>query len=99
MRYRDRPAEGHVQPAATEQVTRYRYDPLGRRIDKADAFGHIRFLYDGDLLTGELRGSRLSEYLYEPGSFVPLAKLESEWKGDGAEKSGPKLLHAAYFIE
>ncbi|SFD47261.1 RHS repeat-associated core domain-containing protein [Paracidovorax konjaci] len=40
-----------------------------------------------------------SEYLYEPGSFVPLAKLESEWKGDGAEKSGPNPLHAADFIE
>ncbi|AVT13386.1 hypothetical protein C8235_11195 [Paracidovorax avenae] len=95
VRYRDRPAEGKEQPAATEQVTRYRYDPLGRRIDKADAFGRTAFLYDGDLLAGELRGSRLSEYLYEPDSFVPLAKLESEWKGK--EPARPKDFATYYY--
>nr|WP_312371558.1 hypothetical protein [Delftia acidovorans] len=51
---------------------------MGRRIDKKDAFGRTTFLYGGDLLAGEIRGSRLSEYLYEPDSFAPLAKLESE---------------------
>ncbi|AVT06835.1 hypothetical protein C7Y68_15350 [Paracidovorax avenae] len=88
VRYRERPAEGDAEPApaTTEQVTHYRYDALGRRIDKRDAFGRTAFLYDGDLLAGELRGSRLSEYLYEPDSFVPLAKLESEWKGEAADK-------------
>nr|WP_225977134.1 RHS repeat-associated core domain-containing protein [Paracidovorax avenae] len=86
VRYRDRPAEGHAEPAATEQATHYRYDALGRRIEKRDAFGRTAFLYDGDLLAGELRGSRLSEYLYEPDSFVPLAKMESEWKGLASEK-------------
>ncbi|WP_225980180.1 RHS repeat domain-containing protein [Paracidovorax avenae] len=101
VRYRDRPAEGQGQaePAATEQVTHYRYDALGRRIEKRDAFGRTAFLYDGDLLAGELRGSRLSEYLYEPDSFVPLAKLESEWKGEAAEKEGarPKDFAAYYY--
>ena len=29
------------------------------------------------MLTLEIRGSKQSEYLYEPDSFVPLAKLES----------------------
>ncbi|RAR71619.1 YD repeat-containing protein, partial [Paracidovorax anthurii] len=95
IRYRDRPGEGKEQPAATEQVTRYRYDALGRRIDKHDAFGRTSFLYDGDLLAGELRGSKLSEYLYEPDSFVPLAKLESEWKGEKTRDSEPKPLHVA----
>ncbi|WP_082360310.1 RHS repeat domain-containing protein [Paracidovorax avenae] len=101
VRYSDRPAEaqGHTEPAATEQVTHYRYDALGRRIEKRDAFGRTAFLYDGDLLTGELRGSRLSEYLYEPDSFVPLAKLESEWKGEAAEKEAarPKDFAAYYY--
>ncbi|MGL5003915.1 MAG: RHS domain-containing protein, partial [Casimicrobium sp.] len=69
----------HERPHTT-QVTQYRYDPLGRRIDKRDTFAATKFIYDGDLLIGELRGSKLSEYLYEPNSFVPLAKLESEWK-------------------
>ncbi|WP_152643461.1 DUF6531 domain-containing protein [Paracidovorax citrulli] len=101
VRYRDRPAEaqGQAEPAVTEQVTHYRYDALGRRIEKRDAFGRTAFLYDGDLLAGELRGSRLSEYLYEPDSFVPLAKLESEWKGEAAEKEGarPKDFAAYYY--
>ncbi|GKT19639.1 DUF6531 domain-containing protein [Acidovorax sp. SUPP2522] len=87
-RYRERPAlqsvraAGQVQaePGATVQTTRYRYDALGRRVDKTDAFGRTRFVYDGDLLAGEIRGSKVSEYLYEPDSFVPLAKLESEAK-------------------
>ncbi|WCM98909.1 RHS domain-containing protein [Acidovorax sp. GBBC 1281] len=76
------PAAGQVQaePGATVQTTRYRYDALGRRVDKTDAFGRTRFVYDGDLLAGEIRGSKVSEYLYEPDSFVPLAKLESEAK-------------------
>ena len=30
------------------------------------------------MLTLEIRGSKQSEYLYEPDAFVPLAKLESE---------------------
>ncbi|MDA8451534.1 RHS domain-containing protein [Acidovorax sp. NCPPB 3859] len=99
VRYRDRPAEGQAEPTATEQVTHYRYDALGRRIEKRDAFGRTAFLYDGDLLAGELRGSKLSEYLYEPDSFVPLAKLESEWKGEAAEKEGarPKDFAAYYY--
>ena len=64
-------------PAATTQTTHYRYDALGRRIDKTGEFGATRFGWDGDLLTLEIRGSKQSEYLYEPDSFVPLAKLES----------------------
>ena len=63
--------------AATTQTTHYRYDALGRRIDKTGEFGATRFGWDGDLLSLEIRGSKQSEYLYEPDSFVPLAKLES----------------------
>ncbi|AVS99781.1 hypothetical protein C7Y68_15345 [Paracidovorax avenae] len=32
VRYRDRPAEGQAEPAATEQVTHYRYDALYKKI-------------------------------------------------------------------
>jgi RHS repeat-associated protein len=83
-------------PTSTVQTTRYRYDALGRRIDKTDAFGRTSFVYDGDLLTAELRGSRVSEYLYEPDSFVPLAKMESgvdaanQAQGDTATDSAAK---------
>ncbi|MFE8645562.1 DUF6531 domain-containing protein [Sphingomonas sp. NCPPB 2930] len=63
---------------ATIQTTHYKYDPLGRRIEKRDAFGATTFAYDGDLLTWEERGSKATHYLYEPDSFVPLAKIEGE---------------------
>ena len=82
-RLHDRPAlkavgpQETTPPAATTQTTHYRYDALGRRIDKTGSFGTTRFGWDGDLLTLEIRGSKQSEYLYEPDSFVPLAKLES----------------------
>ena len=81
-RLHDKPqlrAVGHEPQdvAATTQTTHYRYDALGRRIDKTGSFGTTRFGWDGDLLALEIRGSKQSEYLYEPDSFVPLAKLES----------------------
>jgi RHS repeat-associated protein len=85
-RYQDKP-EQNPQAPNTVQTTRYRYDALGRRIDKTDAFGRTSFVYDGDLLTAELRGSRVSEYLYEPDSFVPLAKLESGASVDEANEA------------
>jgi RHS repeat-associated protein len=105
-RYHDRPgpkiagSDAQQEPAATVQTTRYRYDALGRRIDKQDAFGRTTFLYDGDLLAGEIRGSRLSEYLYEPDSFVPLAKLESEWRNEeprNAQAEADKASFATYY--
>ncbi len=67
---------GGASSGGTEQTTRYHYDALGRRIAKADAFGVTEFAWDGDVLVAELRGARRSEYVYEPGTFVPWAKLE-----------------------
>jgi YD repeat-containing protein len=106
-RYHDRPEPKAVgsnvpqEPAATVQTTRYRYDALGRRIDKQDAFGRTTFLYYGDLLAGEIRGSRLSEYLYEPDSFVALAELESEWRNEehgNAQAEADKASFATYYF-
>jgi uncharacterized protein RhaS with RHS repeats len=80
--------------------SQYCYDALGRRIDKQDAFGRTTFLYDGDLLAGEIRGSRLSEYLYEPDSFVPLTKLKSEWRNEEhriAQAEADKASFATYY--
>nr|WP_310889416.1 RHS repeat-associated core domain-containing protein [Delftia sp. UME58] len=42
----------------------------------------------------------LSEYLYEPDSFVPLAKLESEWKSEenrNAQAEADKASFATYY--
>ncbi|QPS11391.1 RHS domain-containing protein [Delftia acidovorans] len=54
------------------------------------------------MLAGEIRGSRLSEYLYEPDSFVPLAKLESEWRNEenrNAQAEADKASFATYYYQ
>jgi RHS repeat-associated protein len=72
-----RSTERNDRSAVVSQTTRYRYDALGRRVDKTDAFGSTQFAYDGDLLALEQRGGKRAEYLYEDASFVPLARIES----------------------
>jgi RHS repeat-associated protein len=71
----------------TAQTTRYYYDPFGRRVAKSDAFAATVFGWDGNRMSHEARGSRVSEYLYEPESFVPLAKLEAS--SDAPPAGGP----------
>ncbi|CAM3940064.1 RHS repeat-associated core domain-containing protein [Paracidovorax anthurii] len=58
------------------QVFRYRYDPLGRRIAKEDDFGETRFTWEGLRLLQEGRGTHTSTYVYEPGSYRPLARID-----------------------
>ncbi len=67
--------QAQVERHGVSQTTHYRYDPLGRRIAKQDAFGTTYFGWDGDRMSHEQRGSKQTTYLYEPASFVPLAKL------------------------
>ncbi|MCG8314063.1 MAG: DUF6531 domain-containing protein [Pseudomonadales bacterium] len=55
----------------------YRYDALGRRISKKDAFGETLFLWNGDVLLSEERNHQKRLYLYEPNSFRPLAHIEN----------------------
>ncbi|MEX2339441.1 MAG: DUF6531 domain-containing protein, partial [Aquisalimonadaceae bacterium] len=65
----------------------YRYDPLGRRIAKRTADGETQFLWDGDVLLQEHftpAPERNTEappprtYLFEPGTFRPVALLDGE---------------------
>lgn len=62
-------------------ATQYLYDPLGRRIAKRRGDETVWFMWDGDLLVGELTENELSLFVYEPDSFVPLA-LVKEVVGD-----------------
>ncbi|MFP5393639.1 MAG: RHS repeat-associated core domain-containing protein, partial [Gammaproteobacteria bacterium] len=59
------------------QTVRYFYDPFGRRIGKRDAFGTTRFVWDGNRLQCETRGSHDRTYVYDTGTFVPLAQLDN----------------------
>ena len=74
--YVSRNAQQHYRP--TEQTTHYGYDPFGRRLFKRDAFGVTRFVWDGNRLLTETRGSKSRSYLYEAESFVPLAQVDSD---------------------
>lgn len=69
--------DNHLVRAETPQgVAHYRYDALGRRIAKHTAQGETRFQYDGPRLLAETDSQRSRTYLFEPGSFRPLARVD-----------------------
>ncbi|WP_260434304.1 RHS repeat-associated core domain-containing protein, partial [Burkholderia anthina] len=53
---------------------RYFYDAFGRRIAKEVNGERTVFGWDGDTLAYESDGERGTHYIYEPGTFVPLAQ-------------------------
>ncbi|WNW12477.1 RHS repeat-associated core domain-containing protein [Pseudomonas sp. DTU_2021_1001937_2_SI_NGA_ILE_001] len=61
---------------------RMHYDPLGRRIAKTElhasglVLGETRFIWDGMRLLQEQRNHLTSLYLYNQGSFEPLARVD-----------------------
>jgi RHS repeat-associated protein len=59
------------------QTTRFDYDAIGRRVAKHDAFGTTRFIWEGMRLIEERRGSHIVSYVYEPNSYVPLARIDA----------------------
>jgi RHS repeat-associated protein len=59
------------------QTTRFDYDALGRRVAKHDSFGTTRFIWEGMRLIEERRGSIIVTYVYEPNSYVPLARIDA----------------------
>lgn len=56
----------------------YKYDPLGRRIAKTDTFGTTRFLWTDNILAQEQRNNLKKTYVFEPGSFKPLALIQDD---------------------
>ncbi|WP_395316617.1 RHS repeat-associated core domain-containing protein [Variovorax sp. UC74_104] len=64
-------------PEATTQVTRFDYDAMGRRVAKHDAFDSTRFVWEGMRLIEERRGAQVVSYVYEAGSYVPVARLDA----------------------
>lgn len=68
------------------QVSRFDYDAIGRRVAKHDMFGTTRFIWEGMRLLQERRGTSIITYVYEPGSYIPLARLDED--GERAEQGG-----------
>ncbi|AWM89904.1 type IV secretion protein Rhs [Pseudomonas sp. 31-12] len=63
----------------------YRYDAFGRRIAKTVDGKTTEFFWQGDNLIAESSREHYRSYVYEPGSFRPLAMLD----GKGPRKACP----------
>ncbi|MBK4217701.1 PAAR/RHS domain-containing protein [Paracoccus caeni] len=67
-------------------VWRYTYDPLGRRIARASGSQGYAYQWEGDRLiaeapmtaNGEVAWDSARHWVYEPGSFRPLAQIDGE---------------------
>ena len=70
----------------TTQTTRFDYDAIGCRVAKHDSFGTTTFIWEGMRLIEERRGGAIISYVYEPGSYVPLARLDAD--GGRTEEGG-----------
>ena len=63
----------------------YKYDAFGRRIEKTVDGHTTEFLWQGERLIAESAENRYRSYIYELGSFRPLAMLD----GEGPLKAAP----------
>ncbi len=77
VRSRRRSTFGDGKPDEAETV--YGYDPMGRRVFKRTGPSESWFGWEGDglVVEGEAIGPQ-REYLYYPGSFVPLAMVDQK---------------------
>jgi RHS repeat-associated protein len=67
------------------QTASYRYDAFGRRISKTVNGETTEFFWQGDHLVAESSEREYRSYVYEPGTFRPLALLD----GKGPQKACP----------
>ncbi|MFJ4250282.1 RHS repeat-associated core domain-containing protein [Pseudomonas sp. NPDC089741] len=67
------------------QTASYRYDAFGRRISKTVNGVTTEFFWQGDNLVAESSQNEYRSYVYEPGTFRPLALLD----GKGPKKACP----------
>lgn len=59
-------------------IATYKYDAFGRRIEKTVDGHTTEFLWQGERLIAESAENRYRSYIYEPGTFRPLAMLDGE---------------------
>ncbi len=85
------------------QSAQFDYDAIGRRIRKHDAFGTTHFLWDGLQMLQEQRGAQVATYFYEPGTYVPLARIDghaplrSPARGPAANEAAPEPGNAGVY--
>ncbi|MCC5884697.1 MAG: RHS domain-containing protein [Halomonas sp.] len=76
-------------PQGATQEASYRYDGLGRRISKTMRHANgttatTHYGWDGDRLVHEATDTQRTTVVYEPGSFVPMLRVDQT--SDGAAK-------------
>jgi RHS repeat-associated protein len=69
--------------------TSYRYDAFGRRIEKTVDGQTTEFIWQDDQVIAESSDTHYQSYIYEPGTFRPLALLE----GKGPDNTAPFYYH------
>ncbi|MBC3273511.1 RHS domain-containing protein, partial [Pseudomonas sp. SWRI81] len=67
------------------QTASYQYDAFGRRIGKTVDGAVTEFFWQGDHLVAESSPTQYRSFVYEPGTFRPLALLD----GKGPKKACP----------
>ncbi len=72
-------AEGHLRAVVTPEGERwtYEYDPFGRRTKKSGPRGTTVYVWDGVVVAQEIAPEHSSAWLFEPGTFRPMAKVEN----------------------
>ncbi|QJI39405.1 hypothetical protein HKK52_00105 [Pseudomonas sp. ADAK2] len=69
-----------------ESTGAYRYDSLGRRVAKVSAVNGVaeqkNFLWQGLRMLREETPGQSSLYVYEPGSYAPLARVDEAEGGE-----------------
>ncbi|EUB87800.1 RHS repeat protein [Pseudomonas sp. GM30] len=70
---------------ADGQTASYQYDAFGRRLRKTVDGQITEFFWQGDHLVAESSSTHYRSYVYEPGTFRPLALLD----GKGPKKACP----------
>ncbi|WP_407971109.1 RHS repeat-associated core domain-containing protein [Burkholderia pyrrocinia] len=68
----------HVSETLRQCEARYFYDAFGRRIAKEMNDERTVYGWDGDTLAYESDATRSTHYVYEAGSFVPLAQYVTD---------------------
>ncbi len=71
------------------RCTKYRYDAFGRRLAKTVDGKTTEFFWQGDQVVAESSREHYRSYVYEPGTFRPLAMLD----GKGPRKACPFYYH------
>ncbi|WP_318153446.1 RHS repeat-associated core domain-containing protein [Halomonas sp. ML-15] len=70
-----------TSPQGTTQEASYRYDALGRRLAKTVRHANgttatTHYGWDGDRLVHEAKENQRTTVVYEPGSFVPMLRID-----------------------